>query len=331
MIKGYKSKVLDNYEDIRKKNKLILTNKQLEIKKNIPDVLRCQNEINKLSLKLAMLSINSIDEKSFNNIKNKIENLMKKKDKLLESNGYPKDYLDMHYECSKCKDTGYIGPNKCDCYDKYLAKMYYKDSHMENALRENNFSNFDLNFFSAERPEKNKFSPRENIQYIRTQIEQHYLSNFDNHNKNILFYGSPGTGKTFLTCCIAKYLLDNGVCVVYRTADELMRDLKEVRFNNNLDLEDLLINCDLLIIDDLGSEQITDFTTSELFNLLNKKLLSNKKMIISTNLNLEDLVNYYAERITSRIFGNFTLFRVHGEDIRKLKKKLKKLEKTYRK
>src|SRR5699024_6620458 len=111
-------------------------------------------------------------------------------------------------------------------------------------------------------------------------------------------------------------LLDDGFLVVYRTVDELMSNLREIRFENNSDLEDLLINCDLLIIDDLGAEQITDFTTSEFFNLLNKKLLRKKKMLISTNLNLADIRVTYTERISSRLLGNFKLYKFYTEDIR---------------
>ena len=229
----------------------------------------------------------------------------------------------MHYLCPLCKDTGYIGTQKCQCYKKKLIEIYYENSHMKDALKLNNFSKFDINIFSSINSGSEKYSPKENMQIIIDKMINGYIPKFREHNENILFYGSPGTGKTFLTYCIAKELLDRGFLVVYRTSDELIRNLREIRFNNDTELEDLLINCDLLVIDDLGAEQITDFSTTELFTLLNKKILLNKKMIISTNLNLLELKQSYAERITSRLLGNFILFKTYGEDIR-IKKNLQK-------
>ena len=111
-------------------------------------------------------------------------------------------------------------------------------------------------------------------------------------------------------------LLDKGYLVIYKTSNDLISDLREIPFNNNYVLEDLLINCDLLIIDDLGAEQVTDFSTNELFNLINKKLLNNKKMIISTNLNLPDIEKTYTTRIYSRLVGNFKLLKFYGDDVR---------------
>ena len=140
----------------------------------------------------------------------------------------------------------------------------------------------------------------------------------------MLFYGDSGTGKTFLSCCVAKELLDKGYLVVYRSIDELIKNLREIRFENNYNLEDLLINCDLLIIDDLGAEQLTEFSATEFFNFLNKKLLKKKKMLISTNLSLPDISKNYSERISSRLLGNFKLYKFYSEDIRiqlNLKKK----------
>jgi DNA replication protein DnaC len=116
--------------------------------------------------------------------------------------------------------------------------------------------------------------------------------------------------------CIAKYLLDKGFLVAYRTAEDLIRELRRIKFDNDFTSEQLLLNCDLLIIDDLGTEQITNFSSTELFNLLNKKLLMNKKMLVSSNYSLEKLSKNYSERISSRLLGNFSLFKFYGDDIR---------------
>ena len=327
MIKGYKSQLMDMYEKIRQKEKSNLANRQKELKEKLPQVFEYEREINKLSLKLSMLALRKHEKESFEKLKKEIENLRDEKDQLLAMSGYPKDYLDMHYICQSCKDTGYIGTKKCICYKKKLVDIYYENSHMADALKLNNFSKFDINVFSPLNNGNEKYSPRENMQIIIDKMVNGYIPKFDKHYENILFYGSPGTGKTFLTYCIAKELLDNGFLVVYRTSDELIRNLREIRFNNDHELEDLLINCDLLVIDDLGAEQITDFSTTELFTLLNKKILLNKKMIISTNLNLPELKQAYAERITSRLLGNFLLFKTYGDDIR-IKKNLQKRKNT---
>ena len=143
-----------------------------------------------------------------------------------------------------------------------------------------------------------------------------FIKTFDKSKDNLLFYGNSGTGKTFLSHCIAKELLDKGYFVVYRTAEELIQNLRKIRFENHRDLEKLLLDCDLLIIDDLGTEQINDFSKTELFNLLNKRLLKEKNMLVSTNYSLKELMSIYSERITSRLLGNFNLFKFYGDDIR---------------
>ena len=143
-----------------------------------------------------------------------------------------------------------------------------------------------------------------------------FIPNFAHGSDNLLFYGTAGSGKTFLSYCIAKELLDRGFLVVYKTSDELIRCLRDIKFNNNSHLEKLLIDCDLLIIDDLGSEQLSDFVATELFNLINKKLLKKKRMIISTNLTLSGIAKHYSERISSRLLGNFRLYKFYSDDIR---------------
>ena len=161
-----------------------------------------------------------------------------------------------------------------------------------------------------------KFSPRKNMDNIVSYVTSEYLPNFNNSNTNLLFYGNPGSGKSYLSYCIAKELLDLGFLVVYKTSEELIRDLRDIKFNNNAKLEELLIECDLLIIDDLGAESKSDFSITELFNLINRKLLRNKKMLISTNLSLPNITNIYSERIYSRLLGDFKLFKFYSDDIR---------------
>ena len=173
-----------------------------------------------------------------------------------------------------------------------------------------------MSLFSPHKIGDEKYSPRKNMENTLSFILKDYLPKFNSINTNLLFYGNPGSGKSYLSYCIAKALLDTGHLVLYKTSDELISDLRNIRFNNDRNLEQLLTTCDLLIIDDLGAEQRNDFSITELFNLLNKRLLHNKKMLISTNLSLADITKLYSERIYSRLIGDFKLCNFYSEDIR---------------
>ncbi len=317
MIKGYQAELLDIYEKIRTDENHKLMKRREEIKNKYPEILDIENDIQKLCLKLTMSSLKGFnDPDELNRIKEKITDLRAEKYETLVSKGYTPDYLNLHYQCPKCKDTGFIGIEKCPCYKTKLIHLYYKNSELEEAVKYNNFNNFNLNLYSSHKLNDEKVTPRKNIEDILQFTMKEYLPNFKDSDTNLLFYGSSGTGKTFLSWCIAKELLDRGFLVVYKTSDELLKALRDIKFNNDTDLENLLVNCDLLIIDDLGSEQITDFTSAELFTLINKKLLKKKKMLISTNLSLPLITKRYSERISSRLIGEFKLFKFFAEDIR---------------
>lgn len=317
MIKGYQSQLMEVYEKIRNEEDRQLKQRKAEIKALYPEILDLDNDIQKLSLKLTMTILKKdITEDDINKIKDEITDLRAKKCELLVSHGYDPEYLNMHYKCNKCQDTGYIGTQKCECYKSKLVSLYYKDSELQDILKDNNFSNFDLDLFSPTKEIGKKYSPRANMKNTLDFIMKDFIPNFAHGSDNLLFYGTAGSGKTFLSYCIAKELLDRGFLVVYKTSDELIRCLRDIKFNNNSYLEKLLMDCDLLIIDDLGSEQLTDFTTTEFFNFLNKKLLKKKRMIISTNFPPLEIRKHYSERISSRLLGNFRLYTFYSDDLR---------------
>ena len=317
MIKGYEKELALIYEKIRAEEEKNLIKRRKTIEEQNPEILELDNLLQKKSLGLSLSILKGIDDAELNKIKDEITDLRVKKTEALVEKGYDADYLNLHYRCPKCKDEGYIGINRCSCYRKKLVQLYYKNSSLKDTLSVNNFNNFNLSLFSSHKlNEDDRFSPRKNMENILRFLREDFIPNFNSTNDNLLFYGDSGTGKTFLSCCIAKELLDDGFLVIYRTVDELMANLKEIKFENNSELENILINCDLLIIDDLGAEQITDFSTTEFFNLLNKKLLRKKKMLISTNLSLSDIRTTYTERISSRLLGNFKLYKFYTEDIR---------------
>lgn len=317
MIKGYQSELMEVYQKIRNEEDKRLKQRRAEIKSLYPEILDLDNDIHKLSLKLTMTILKKdTTEADIRKIKDEITELRAKKCEQLVSHGYDPEYLNMHYRCKKCQDTGYIGIEKCNCYKDKLVKLYYKDSELQDILRDNNFNNFNMELFSSSKESGEKYSPRTNMKNNLDFVMKDFIPNFKHGSDNLLFYGTPGSGKTFLSYCIAKELLDRGFLVVYKTSDELIRCLRDIKFNNNYYLEKLLIDCDLLIIDDLGSEQLNDFVATELFNLINKKLLKKKRMIISTNLTLSGIAKHYSERISSRLLGNFRLYKFYSDDIR---------------
>ncbi|HEY8891632.1 MAG TPA: ATP-binding protein [Clostridium sp.] len=324
MIKGYQTKILAIYDEIRQTEEADFRKRKAHIEKTHPEIIKLDQTIGKLCIELSISALKSINNRDqyLHALKEKIMDLRVKKSELLVSNGFDMEYLNLHYRCSKCHDTGFIINTKCSCFKQKIIDVYYTGSELRGMLKTHNFDNFKLDFYPPRKSELQSESPRKNIEKILSK-SMSFLKNFDTTDENLLFYGSSGTGKTFLSHCITKELIDKGSFVVYRTAEELIKALKEIRFNNDNSLEELLINCDLLIIDDLGTEQLSDFTKAEMFNLLNTKLLKQKKMLVSTNLTLESLLKTYSERITSRLIGNFTLCKFFGDDIR-IKKNLSK-------
>jgi len=317
MINSYKGDILRIYENMRNEEDTALLLRKEEIEKKIPEITELDKKMGKLSVELALIAFKSIlnKEEQIEKTKERITELRVKKYELLVSNGYSINSLVHHYNCDKCKDTGFIGRDECTCYKQLLIDVYYKNSDLRAMLKVNNFDTFRMDNYSQKRENDARESPRKNMEKNVTK-SWWFINNFSESNENLLFYGNSGTGKTFLSHCIAKELLDKGFLVIYRTAEELIQNLRQVRFENNYRLEDLILNCDLLIIDDLGTEQINDFSKTELFNLLNRKLLKGKKMLVSTNYTIEGLSKTYSERITSRLFGNFNLCKFFGDDIR---------------
>lgn len=324
MIKGYQSEILEIYDKIRDTEAKALKLRKAEIAEKYPEIIDVDNEIQKLSLKMSLAVLKSSNnENIIDTFKEAITDLRVKKCEMLVERGYDPEYINLHYTCNKCKDTGFIGPTKCSCYKEKIIKLYYKNSELENTIRYNNFNNFDLNLFSSHKIGEEKYSPRRNMENILEYILKEYIPNFSVVTTNLLFYGNPGSGKTYLSYCISKAILDKGFLVVYKTSDELIKNLRDIRFNNNTNMESLLLDCDLLIIDDLGAEHLNEFSITELFNIINKRILTKKKMLISTNLTLPSITKQYSERIASRLIGDFKLCKFYSEDIR-IKKNLEK-------
>jgi len=313
------AEIMEEYEKLQNEAKTRQKERIEKVYSKIPRIKEIDEEIKKLGISMAMAVVGGEQaEKIIQETKEKITNLKIEKGELLSFYKIPLDYMEIKYKCEKCKDTGFIGSEKCSCFKQKLIDKLYQQSNLKEILKRENFDTFDINLYSTEIYPGEATSPRKNMERIFTDC-LNFVQNFDNKDRSLFFYGGSGLGKTFLSHCIAKDLLDMGKVVIYQTAPDLINIVKNSRFDENSQrevIEDIL-DCDLLIIDDLGTEpNSTGLSQLELFNILNARLLKNKKMIISTNLPLEDFDSIYAERIKSRIFGSFDVYKFFGDDIR---------------
>ncbi len=239
----------------------------------------------------------------------------------LREAGLPEDYLEPLYTCSECKDTGYTEgsdglKNKCHCFRKQELALLYEQSNIQDMVSKENFSTLSYEYYQGE--DLNRFQNA-------VRISREFAVNFGRNYDNLFFYGTVGTGKSFLSGCIAAELLKQGYSVIYFSSSGLFDTLarysfdsksKETLYNFYKDL----YNCDLMIIDDLGTEVTNSFVTSQLFACLNERHLRKKACIISTNLSLEELRDRYSDRVFSRITSNYTICKLTGPDVRMHKK-----------
>lgn len=296
-----------------------------ETYEKFPRLKEIDNLIFKCGIQASKATIvNASDKDSIlSELEEKISELKKERDEILVKNNIS---LEPKFECDKCNDSGYEllsnGTKMCTCFKQELINEAYNKSNLYK-LKEDNFQKFDISLFSSESDilkYRTNLSPRENMEKIKSLCEN-FIDNFDNSNqKNLLFTGTPGIGKTFLSGCIANELLNKGYTVLYQTAPVLLDRIFEYKYNNketSKELYDNLFNVNLLIIDDLGTENLTSAKFSELFTIINSRLLNPQtKTIISTNLSLENLAKNYDDRILSRLIGNFNICKFFGEDLR---------------
>jgi len=318
--------LLSEYDKKRLQAQLNLENNLNKFYLKNPDVSNINDKINRISIEISKTILLNKNSDKLNKLNLELENLKKEKQNLLNKLKINEEFFKPDYSCKLCNDTGYLIDNNsimCTCLKQKLLDLQYNKSNIS-SLETENFDNFNINLFSNEIDEKkynSNISPKENLEKIK-DIAQNFIENFDNpQEKNLLFTGNTGLGKTFLTNCIANELLKQGKTVLYQTAPVMLDSILDYRFgkNNEFNYNDLL-NVDLLIIDDLGTESSNNMKFSELFNILNTRLLNQNnhvtKTIISTNLSLNHLFKTYDERIFSRLVGYYNICRFFGEDLR---------------
>lgn len=294
-----------------------------EVRKALPRIREIDDAIASTSVACGRRLLAG-DTGALEKLKEEISLLAKERTDVLIRGGYPADYLEMTYDCPDCRDTGYIDNHKCHCFRQAEIALLYTQSNLADILRQENFDTFSYDYYSDEIIDPQ--SGVSSLTRIRRVMEtcRKFVAEFDRMPGNLFFYGDTGVGKTFLSHCIAKELLDSTHSVVYFSAQELFETFAQKRFSRPGDIEDhtdCIYDCDLLIIDDLGTELTNTFVNSELFLCINQRLSSSKATIISTNLSLKSFADTYSERIFSRISNHYTMLKLFGRDIR-LQKKL---------
>lgn len=255
--------------------------------------------------------------------KEKLKELDREKEEILSENYYPKDYLKIHYHCEICKDTGFVNTKTCSCRKKLIVEKKYSQSNISRLVQRENFRTFNANLYSKNLYKDYPISPYENIKRIVNDAKI-YANNFPKSYRNLYIFGDVGRGKTFLINSIAKEILDKNYSVLYLTATKLfsfMNDYLYAFSERKEELKekyDLIFDSDLLIIDDLGSENDRNSNESNLFEIVNDRIINKKAMIFSSNYSEDELIEFYGDRIFSRIIGSSHVMEIFGEDLRLL-------------
>lgn len=294
--------------------------------RRIPRLKQIDKEFSETHIKTARIVVsggNVVEEMT--KLRDRNLALQKEYNELLTSNGYPADVLEPHYTCKECNDTGYIEQNGktviCSCMKTLLVTVACEELNRSAPLALSTFDSFDLDLYDKAKNPDTGVSPY----FVMSKVYDFcvkYAREFGEASGNILMKGNTGLGKTHLSLAIANEVIRKGYGVIYVSAPVLLKRLEKNYFSNDKsdNIESVVTDCDLLIIDDLGTEFHTPFSSSQLYNICNSRMLKNKPIIVNTNLTAEQMKDDYSERFVSRIFGNAQTLDFLGKDIRIMKK-----------
>lgn len=347
--------IIRGYEEKQTRNRHIETGRRNTVYARVPGFQELDGSMGSISVSYAARVMDG-DQSALSDLHRSLSDLTARKKQLLKEAGLPEDYLEAVYDCPDCQDTGYLtagasmtdsgpadsgppdsgpagfGPagfaesdygtrrhgEKCHCFRQQEISILYEQSNIQDMIAKDNFSTLSYEYYQGDDLKRFQSAVR---------VSENFVENFNSVYHNLFFYGTVGTGKSFLSGCIAGNLLQQSHSVIYFSSSALFDTLARYAFDAKAksDLYHFhkdLYNADLLIIDDLGTELTNSFVTSGLFACLNERHLRKKATIISTNLNLEELRDRYSERIFSRITSNFQVLKLSGPDIRMYKKRM---------
>ncbi len=306
--------LIREYDQRRSEAQRIHAERMDEIRARVPGYSELEDEATDTAMRYARMSI-ADPNTDLSMMDAELDRINRRKEELLKENGYDLSYITVPYKCQDCEDTGYIGGRKCHCFKQaelhVLYDALYDKSNLHSLIETDNFDSMREDLYSGE--DLVRF--REAVRMCRD-----YIARFDTDYSNLLFVGSVGTGKSFLSSCIAHELLMSGHSVLYFSASDFFDTCAHNAFRRGdedaLDTDNDLYDCDLLIIDDLGTEYANQFVSSELFSCLNARHNKRRSTIINTNLSLKFLQERYSDRVLSRITGYYTILKLTGPDLR---------------
>ncbi|MBQ2974756.1 MAG: ATP-binding protein [Clostridia bacterium] len=315
------SKAAQKLESRRSKAQRIQMARHLEVTEKLPIISKYENQLSETGLSVVKAIGMGSDAQEY--IKQLSELNLAVQDKiksLLKENGYPEDYLEVPYTCKNCSDTGYKGGYVCECRKELLRQLAKEELASVSESEKCRFDNFDLNYYPQPIDSVLGVSPQRRMSDILEYCKC-YAEDFDTESESLYMHGATGLGKTHLSLAIANVVAENGYRVIYDTAQNILSSLEKEKFSysGSSERENEILDCDLLIIDDLGSEFSTQFTVAAIYNIVNTRINRSKPVIISTNLTESELEAKYTQRITSRIIGNYVSLLFLGKDIRQLK------------
>ena len=314
-------------EEKRRQNEERLDRRTQEVYAKSPRVRELDAELRATMATLVGIAVSAGATLGIEDIRKKNIELQEKRRSEIKRAGFPVDYIDNEYMCSNCHDTGYADTKMCACLEEIYKKEQNASLSSLFKLGNETFENFDLSYYDSTPVSETGISPHRNMEIIY-EICVEYAKKFGNQSMNLFFNGAPGLGKTFLSACIARVVADNGFSVVYDMATTAFAKFEDAKFVRTDDLEGLrnetkrYLECDLLIIDDLGTEMTTTFTISTLYEIVNTRLVTGRKTLINSNLTLSELNRRYSEQIMSRLEGEYQMLTFYGDDIRKKRNKI---------
>ncbi len=310
----------DELESIRQRNSAEHFDRQGRIYRRIPEIESIDQRLRAQMTELCMLTLNkkASPMPKIKELEEESLALQLRKKELLVASGYPENYLDEIFSCYECRDTGYVGGRMCSCLKKLYKRELTKELGVLLKNGDESFESFDLSLYGE---------AAAGMEIVFETCKE-YAKSFGKSSLNLLFQGGTGLGKTYLSACIARTVAENGFSVCYDTAASALDAFEQRKFARDpetaataTDKTERMLDCDLMILDDLGTEMPTPMSVSALYTLINTRLVNGKKTVISTNCGSDELRRRYGDQICSRIDGEYIKLPFKGRDIRTMKRR----------